>query len=68
MEYVQSYPVIKLNEMRALSRELEIKGVEAFVKENGTIERRDILLALNRLSSAIYIMMLRGVTGEYGNR
>lgn len=54
--------------MRALSRELEIKGVEAFVKENGTIERRDILLALNRLSSAIYIMMLRGVTGEYGNR
>ena len=63
-----SYTVIKLNEMRALSRELEIKGVEAFVKENGTIERRDILLALNRLSSAIYIMMLRGVTGEYGNR
>lgn len=63
-----SYLVIKLNEMRALSREMEIKGVEAFVKENGTVERRDILLALNRLSSAIYIMMLRGVSGEYGNR
>lgn len=63
-----SYLVIKLNEMRTLSRELEIKGVEAFVKENGTIERRDILLALNRLSSAIYIVMLRGVIGEYGNR
>ncbi|MGL6167285.1 MAG: hypothetical protein ACRC0Y_03230 [Fusobacteriaceae bacterium] len=63
-----NYIVIKLNEMRALSRKLEIKGIQAFIKENGVIERSDILLALNRLSSAIYIMMLRGMGEEYGNR
>lgn len=61
-----SYLVIKLNEMRTLSREVEIKGVEAFVDESGKVERRDLLLSLNRLSSVIYVMMLKGVTGEYG--
>ncbi|MBC2851703.1 ethanolamine utilization protein [Cetobacterium sp. 8H] len=60
--------VLKLNELRTYSRETEISAIEAFVKENGVIERKDLLTALNRMSSVIYIMMLKGAVGEYGNR
>lgn len=59
-----SYVVLKLNEMRGLSRELELAGVEALLNEN----KLDILTALNRLSSAIYVMMLKGESGEYGTK
>ncbi|MEG0134992.1 MAG: ethanolamine utilization protein [Cetobacterium sp.] len=60
--------VLKLNELRALSREMEIAGVEAFTEVNGVVQRKDLLKAFNRLSSGIYIMMLKGEKGEYGNR
>ena len=46
---------ILLNSLRALSREVEIAGINAFYK-NGSIEREDIIKALNRLSSGIYIL------------
>ncbi|WP_297596719.1 ethanolamine utilization protein [uncultured Cetobacterium sp.] len=60
--------ILKLNEVRTYSREVEISAIEAFVKENGVVERKDLLTALNRMSSVIYIMMLKGAVGEYGNR
>ncbi|MEG0134788.1 ethanolamine utilization protein [Cetobacterium sp.] len=60
--------VLKLNELRTYSRETEISAIEAFVRENGAVERKDLLTALNRMSSVIYIMMLKGAVGEYGNR
>ncbi len=49
---------IELNLLRAKSRELEIAGVQAFYTKNRA-ERNDILTALNRLSSAIYILYCR---------
>lgn len=57
--------VLKLNELRSLSRELELAGVKAFLSEKGIEEKSDILTALNRLSSAIYVMMLKAEKGEY---
>ncbi|WP_373076619.1 ethanolamine utilization protein [Fusobacterium varium] len=60
--------VLKLNEMRGSSREIEIAGVTAFSNEKGIIIKKEILKALNRLSSVIYVMMLKGEKGEYGDR
>lgn len=60
--------VLKLNEMRSLSREAEIAGVAAFSNERGIVEKKEMLKALNRLSSVIYVMMLKGEKGEYGDR
>lgn len=60
--------ILKLNELRGFSRTVEIIAVETFYKENEEIKRLDLLTALNRLSSAIYIMMLKGVKGEYRTR
>lgn len=60
--------VLKLNEMRSNCRECEITGVTAFLTEKGIAEKKEILKALNRLSSIIYVMMLKGEKGEYGDR
>lgn len=60
--------ILKLNEIRGFARTVEIIAVETFYKENEEVKRLDLLTALNRLSSAIYIMMLKGVKGEYGTR
>ncbi|GAA6326271.1 ethanolamine utilization cobalamin adenosyltransferase [Fusobacterium ulcerans] len=60
--------VLKLNEMRSNSREVEIAGVTAFSNEKGIVVKKEILKVLNRLSSVIYVMMLKGEKGEYGDR
>jgi len=56
-----------LNQLRTKVRELEIKGIEALLEsEQGGSPRRDIILALNRLSSLVYIMMCQYLGGIYG--
>ncbi len=55
---------IILNKLRAEVREVEILATKTFFKE-GTIEREDIIKALNRLSSGVYIAMLRAEGGYY---
>lgn len=47
----------KLHVLRAKSREVELAAVNAFVDENGTCSREDIVSALNRLSSVMYILV-----------
>ena len=49
---------VELNLLRAMSREVEIAAINAFADGKVGIERKDILRALNRLSSALYIMFL----------
>ncbi|MBR6224183.1 MAG: cobalamin adenosyltransferase [Firmicutes bacterium] len=49
---------IELNLLRAMSREVELAAINAFADGEVRIERKDILRALNRLSSALYIMYL----------
>jgi ethanolamine utilization cobalamin adenosyltransferase len=47
-------------------RQLEIAAVEAFCGENGQQnDRPDIILALNRLSSLIYIIICKLISGHY---
>lgn len=57
----------ELNRLRTESRAVELAAVEAFVKPDGSAEREDLLEALNRLSSAFYVLMLRlAADGEKG--
>lgn len=53
-----------LNRLRAQSREVELAAVAAFCQADGTALRGDLLQALNRLSSAFYILMLRREKGR----
>ena len=53
-----------LNVIRTSIREAEVIAVSAF-KQNRKLERIDIIEELNRLSSALHIMMCRYLAGEY---
>ena len=52
--------VLLLNILRTQVRELELEGIKAFRREN-TVDREDILKSLNRLSSAVYVLMLKAM-------
>jgi ethanolamine utilization cobalamin adenosyltransferase len=60
--------VALLNALRTRSREVELAAFDAFTA-GGTAapERGDIIQALNRLSSAFYLMMFKAKTKEYGS-
>jgi ethanolamine utilization cobalamin adenosyltransferase len=57
--------IVALNTVRTAVRETELAAYQAFKKEDGTTERDDIILALNRLSSLCYVMMVKYRTGHY---
>lgn len=54
--------IIHLNELRTEVREIEIAAMSAF-RQGSDVKRKDIICALNRLSSAFYILMCR-ILGE----
>lgn len=59
-------PVIaELNYLRAFIREVELVACDAYLHEDGTVERLDLIRALNRLSSAAYVMECKFVAGHY---
>lgn len=55
-----------LNEIRSEIREVEISAIKAFKSNLGEIQREDILRALNRLSSCMYVMMCKLISKSYG--
>jgi len=50
--------VLQLNRCRTAARAAELAAAAAFVDEDGNYSRVDILKALNRMSSMIYILMV----------
>lgn len=58
-DYSDAEMILKLNLCRCFAREAELAAVEAFVDADGKVLRPDILQALNRMSSMLYILMLR---------
>lgn len=56
--------MILLNALRSTVRETEIACITAFKSEDG-VSRPDIIKAMNRLSSCVYIIMLREASGYY---
>lgn len=51
--------ILWLNRCRAAVRAAELAAARAFTDENGNVVRVDILRALNRMSSMIWILMIR---------
>ncbi len=65
---VRQGPVVaKLNLARAIAREAEVAALTAFAPEAATAPplRADICLALNRISSALYLLACKYVAGRY---
>lgn len=58
--------VALLNVLRALAREVEVAAAENFIQEGEVITRPDLLRAINRLSSAIYVLMILTLQAEGG--
>jgi len=51
--------IARLNRVRCASREAELAAVEAFTDREGKPTRLDILRALNRMSSMLYLLMIQ---------
>ncbi len=58
-EYTDGLGIARLNRARCAAREAELKAVAAFSDREGKPTRPDILQALNRMSSMLYILMIR---------
>lgn len=58
--------VALLNLLRALVREVELDACGVFLKDDFSLEREDIVQGLNRLSSALYVLMLITRVSESG--
>ncbi len=54
----------QLNMIRAAVRECEVLAVDAF-RQSRAMDRSDVIEELNRLSSALHIMMCKNLAGEY---
>ena len=51
--------IARLNRARTAAREAELAAVEAFSDREGRPTRKDLLTALNRMSSMLYILMIQ---------
>ena len=58
-EYTDGETVLLLNKCRCAARSAELAAARAFIRDDGTAQRQDILKALNRMSSMLYILMIR---------
>ncbi len=63
-EWSDGMAIARLNRARCAAREAEVKAVEAFADREGIPTRPDILQALNRMSSMLYILMIRLKAGK----
>ena len=57
--YADGETVALLNRCRCTARNAELAAARAFLDPDGGLLREDILKALNRMSSMIYILMIR---------
>ena len=56
--------ILRLNRCRTAARAAELAAAAAFTDENGNCTREDILRSLNRMSSMLYILMIREKAGR----
>ena len=63
-EYTDGEVILRLNRCRAIARQTELAAVQAFLDGEGNPTRVDILQALNRISSMLYILMIQLKKGK----
>ena len=57
--------LLAVNKVRTLVRQTELSAYAAFKDVEGNVTRGDIILALNRLSSLMWIIMIKLKAGQY---
>jgi ethanolamine utilization cobalamin adenosyltransferase len=62
----QGTRVAGLNLLRAQIREAELYAADVYIARDFTVTRPDIMQGLNRLSSAVYVLMLLTLLAEQG--
>lgn len=58
-QWTDGESVLRLNRVRTAARAAELQAAAAFTDPQGCLTRQDILQALNRMSSMVYILMIR---------
>ena len=58
-EFADGSAILRLNRCRTAARNAELTAVRAFVDGEGNVTRQDLLTALNRMSSMLYLLMIR---------
>ena len=57
--FTDGLTIARLNRARCAAREAELASVDAFSDRDGNLTRQDIPLALNRMSSMLYLLMIQ---------
>ena len=63
-DFSDSAYVLQLNRARCAARAAELAAVDAFTDRDGVPTRLDILQAMNRISSMLYILMIKEKGGK----
>lgn len=63
--YTDGPALLALNKVRTSVRRTELAAYTAFQGEEGSVTRPDLLLGLNRLSSLLWILMIKRKAGRY---
>ena len=63
-EYTDGSAILLLNRCRCIARKAELAACYAFIDADGVPSRPDLLQAMNRLSSMLYILMIRCKAGR----
>ncbi len=58
-EFTDRESVLELNRVRCMARSAELAAMEAFSDREGNPTRADMIQALNRMSSMLYILMIQ---------
>jgi ethanolamine utilization cobalamin adenosyltransferase len=63
-EHTDGAAILHINKCRCIARQAELAAVRAFADDEGNVARADILKALNRMSSLVYILMIETKAGQ----
>ena len=66
-DFSDSPQVLRLNRCRSICRQAELAAADAFSDRDGNLIRGDIVQALNRMSSMLYILMIRRKRADEGH-
>lgn len=64
-DYTMPQTMLALNHLRTVVRRTELAAYRAFRTEDGAVTRDDMILALNRLSSYLWILMIQLKAGKF---
>lgn len=65
VHYTDGAAILAVNRLRTVVRQTELAAYAAFRDGDGNVAREDMILGLNRLSSLMWIMMIKLKAGKY---